>query len=114
MANLSVAIRTQIWRGSMRYWSDLPADDVDKPINATKFELYNPSNNTGMIADIDAWIDTHTGNTTDDNVGLNGAINASYRTKFSVGQKGFIVMAVAAARTGNLDILKRAIGKEVE
>lgn len=113
MAALSVSDRSKIWRGLMRYWSNLPSGDTDKGVSASKFELYNPTNDTGCIADIDNWIDTHSGNTSSDTVGANGAINSSYRSKFTVGQKGLIVMAVAAMRTGNAAILQGALGVEV-
>lgn len=114
MAALSIAVRTQIRRGCMRYWSNLPSGDTDKSVSATKYELYNPNDNTGMIADVDNWIDTHSANTSADTVGLNGGINANYRAKFTTGQKGVVVMAVSAARTGNLNLLRGALGTEVD
>lgn len=113
MAALSTNERSNIWRGLMRYWSTLPIGDADRSIAALKTEIYNPANNTGMIADIDGWVDTHSANTTSDSVGLNGAINSSYRAKFTTGQKGLALMAVVAMRTGNVEILKRALGQEV-
>lgn len=113
MTALSVSDRKKIWVGLMRYWSKLPSGDADKSVSASKFELYNPGTDTGCIADMDNWLDTHSGNTSADTVGANGAINASYRSKFTVGQKGLIVMAVAAMRTGNAAVLQGALGVEV-
>lgn len=112
MAALNVSDRTRIWRGLMRYWSALPPSDADKSVSATKFELYNPSNDTGCIADIDNWVDTH-GGTTADTVGANGAINVSYRSKFTTGQKAIILVAVVCMRTGNEAILSSALGQGV-
>lgn len=114
MAALSVADRTKVWKGLMRYWSALPSGDSDKGVSASKFELYNPGNDTGCIADVDNWFDTHTGNTSSDTVGMNGAINASYRSKFTVGQKGLIALAIAAMRTGNANLLRGALGQVVD
>ena len=75
MAALSIQDRTRVWRGLMRYWSQLPASDPDKQVAATKYELYNPPADTGMIADLDTWLDAHNGNISADTVGANGAIN---------------------------------------
>lgn len=74
MADLSVADRTRIWRGLMRRWSN---DRV--PCGFTKTALYNPANNTGAIASVDTWVDTHQGNTTPDSVGMNGALAVAMR-----------------------------------
>lgn len=109
MAALTVQQRTQIWRGLMRYWS------AERETCAfTKYALYNPANNTGAIADIDNWIDTHGGNTTSDSDGANGALSTEMRSALTTAQKGFLMMCVVAARTGNVEILKRAVAAEVD
>lgn len=69
MAALSVQDRARIWRGLMRRWSR------DGTVCAfQKYDLYNPTANTGAVANVDDWVDTHSGNTTPDTVGLNGAL----------------------------------------
>lgn len=95
MAELSTNARAQVWRGIMRYISSQRL-----PCEVTKFQLYNPANNTGAIADVDAWIDSRVGLTAPDTVGFNGAINASYRAGISADIKALIFIAVAAARRG--------------
>lgn len=111
MAALSVENRTRIWRGLMRYWSTLPVGDADKSAAFSKFELYDANANTGLIADLDNWLDTHAGTTAPDTVGANGAINSSYRTKFTTGQKGLTVAVIALLRTGNVEFLRRIVGE---
>lgn len=58
----------------MRRWS---SDHV--PCGFTKFDLYNPNTDTGAVANVDTWVDTHQGNTTPDNVGMNGALSVAMR-----------------------------------
>lgn len=110
MAALSTQDRTRVWRGLMRYWSNLPAGDADKPVSASKYELYDPNANTGMLADMDDWADARSGNTAPNTTGLNGAINASYRNKFTTGQKGVAFAAIVLARTGNMELLRMVLG----
>jgi hypothetical protein len=105
MAELSVADRTRIWRGLMRRWSH---DRI--PCSFTKFDLYDPSTNSGAIADLDAWVDTHQGNTTPDNVGMNGALAVAMRSALSAEQKTDILIAVAAMRRG-IEYLKSVFGE---
>ena len=105
MAALSVADRTRIWRGLMRRWS---ADAT--PCAFLKGALYNPSNNTGAIAGVDDWVDTHQGNTTPDNVGMNGALTAGMRTAMTAEQKTDLLIAVVAMRRG-LPYLKSVFGE---
>jgi hypothetical protein len=104
MAALSVADRTRIWRALMRRWS---TDKVT--CNFLKTELYNSTTNTGAIADVDDWIDTHsglTGNTT----GFNGAFSVVMRAALSADQKTDIFLAVAAMRRG-LDYIRSVFGE---
>lgn len=105
MADLSVADRTRIWRGLMRRWSN---DRL--PCGFTKTALYNPANNTGAIASVDTWVDTHQGNTTADNVGMNGALVVAMRTAMSAEQKTDVLIAVVAMRRG-IDYLKSVFGE---
>jgi hypothetical protein len=93
MAALTITDRTRIWRGLMRYWSD-----THTPIGVLKSDLYNPTANTGAIADSDAWIDTHGGNTAPDTIGYNGALAVAVRNGLTTTQKTEMFCAVAAYR----------------
>lgn len=92
---LTVAERTQVWRGVMR-WLSANRD----PCAALKTEIYNPAANTGLVADLDDWIETHQGLTSPDTVGINGGINASYRNTFTAQQKTLVFCGIAAMRQG--------------
>lgn len=91
----------------MRRWS---RDGVDCGFG--KGQLYNPLTDTGAVADVDVWVDTHGGNTTPDNVGLNGALAVAMRAALSVNQKTDLLIAVAAMRRG-IGYLRSVFG-EVE
>lgn len=108
MAALSVADRTRILRGLMRYWS---APDTRQSAPFSKFDLYNPVANTGAVADTDNWQDTHGGNTSADSVGFNGALAANMRTGLTLQMKGELFVAIALARTGNIELLRRVFGE---
>ena len=104
MALLSVSDRTRVWKGLMRRWSnDLTSCAF------TKLDLYNPTLNTGAIADTDSWIDTHGGNTTPDNVGFNGSLTVAMRAAMTVNQKTDMFLATAAMRRG-IDYLRSVFG----
>ena len=104
MALLSIADRTRVWRGLQRRWSnDLTSCAF------TKLDLYNPTLNTGAIADTDSWIDTHGGNTTPDNVGFNGSLTVAMRAAMTVNQKTDMFLATAAMRRG-IDYLRSVFG----
>lgn len=105
MAELAIADRTRIWRGLMRRWSN---DRV--ACGFTKFDLYNPTANTGAVADVDAWVDTHSANTSANNTGMNGALAVAMRTALSAEQKTDILIAVAAMRRG-IDYLRSVFGE---
>lgn len=75
-----------------------------------KDELYDPVTDTGMIADIDAWVDSRAGLTAPNNNGFNGAISASYRSKASADQKTDLLIAVAAMRRG-INYLRSIFGE---
>lgn len=94
MAALSIQDRTRVWRGLMRYWSS-----TKEAIGAvTKSDLYNPTANTGVVADTDNWIDTHGATTTADSVGYNGALAVAMRSALTTPQKTLIFCAVACMR----------------
>lgn len=105
MAELSVGDRTKIWRGLMRRWSK------DRVVcSFGKYDLYNPSANTGAIAGVDAWVDTHSGNTTSDNVGMNGSLAVAMRSALSAEQKTDILIAVVAMRR-DIEYMKSVFGE---
>lgn len=105
MAVLSIADRTRIWRGLMRRWS---RDGV--VCSFLKSDLYNPANNTGAIADVDNWRDSHAGNVAPDTVGFNGALAVAMRSALSATQKTDILIADAAMVQG-VDYLKSVYGE---
>lgn len=96
MAVLSIADRTKVWRGIMRICSN---EGIQWPDGVNKYDLYNPSTNTGIITDVDTWIDDHQGNT-GDTVGFNGALPEPFRTNASLQLKTFVFVAVASMRAG--------------
>ena len=93
MAALAIADRTRILRGLMRYWS---APDTRQSAPFSKFDLYNPVANTGAVADT---------------VGFNGALAANMRTGLTLQMKGELFVAIALARTGNIELLRRVFGE---
>lgn len=105
MAAMSVADRSRVWRGLMRRWSR------DRTTTAfLKGALYNPTNNTGAVAGVDDWVDTHGGTTTPDTVGMNGSLTAAMRTAMTAEQKTDLLIAVAAMRRG-IGYLKSVFGE---
>lgn len=105
MALLTVADRTRVFRGLMRRWSN------DRTSCAfTKPDLYNPTANTGAIADTDVWQDTHAGTTSADTVGYNGSLTVAMRAALTANQKTDVFLAVAAMRRG-IDYLKSVFGE---
>lgn len=115
MAALTVTQRTQIWRGLMRAWSKIPHSDPNFEVtNFTKYQLYNPNDDTGAIAELDNWFDTHSGNTTTDSVGANGSINTTMRSAMTLKQKGLMTIGIIAMRSGSIEVLKLALGTDVD
>ena len=107
MAALPVATRTQIWRGLMRFWS---AQHEGVGSGVVKASIYNPVANTGLVAELDDWIDGHggaTGNTT----GINGAISEPCKSGLTTAQKGLAFALVALVRTGNMDLARAVVGE---
>lgn len=95
MALLSVIDRTMVWRGLMRHWSNARVT-----CSFPRTQFYDPASNTGAIADADNWLDTHSGLTSADTVGFNGALAAAYRALLTAQQKNDLAMVVAAMRRG--------------
>jgi len=95
MAQLSTEDRRRIWRGLMRYWSNLWEVISSDP------ELLVTVNET------DAWID-------DNQAGYNSAL--TYAGSFTTTQKTLIFCAVALMRVdpGVAALLRRALGVEVD
>jgi hypothetical protein len=89
----------------MRRWS---RDSVACPF--LKGALYNPGADTGAVASVDTWVDTHSGTTSADTVGINGALTAAMRTALTAEQKSDLIIAVVAMRRG-VDYLKSVFGE---
>ncbi len=94
MAALSVADRTKVLKGLMRWWS---RNGTVIP-GILKTDLYNPTSNTGAIADTDNWIDTHAGNTSQDTVGFNGALSNPVKANMPASEKTLMFIAVDCMR----------------
>jgi len=95
MAVLSTTDRQRIWRGLMRYWSNLrEATAIDKAL------LYT------LVGETDAWID-------DNAASYNSALSTNSLTAV---QKTLLFCAVALMRVspGVAALLKRALGVEVD
>lgn len=107
MAALSVADRTRIWRGAMRFWSA----KLEVTPNITKFDIYNPNTDTGAVADMDNWFDTHGGNVAPDTIGFNGALSTIIKTNLTIQQKLLLAIAVECMRYGDVDLLRRILGE---
>jgi len=92
MAQLSDADRARIWRGLMRYWSNLrewahsPNQDLRGAVDAT-----------------DAWID-------DNQASYNAALPEAARNALTTFQKTLLFCAVALARV-NTAMLRRIFGE---
>lgn len=94
MATLPQVDLQRIWRGLMRYWSNLR-----ETVNVTKEELQSAVNAA------DTWVDNNAAS-------YNSALPLPFRTAASTQQKSLLLVAVVLMRF-NLDLLKRVFG-EVE
>lgn len=90
MAELSTADRQRIWRGLMRYWSNLW-----EMVDASKAELQTTVNET------DTWID-------DNQASYNSGL--TYAANFTTAQKTLIFCCVAAMRV-SLVFARRLLGE---
>lgn len=98
MAILSTADRLQVWRGLMRYWSNLRETCV-----------LNKADLQAAVASTDTWID--------DNVGsYNTSLPAAAQSGLSATQKVLLFCAVALMRVspGVAALLRRALGVNTE
>ena len=93
MATLTTEDRRRIWRGLMRYWSNLrealgalSKNDIQEAVNAT-----------------DAWID-------DNQASFNTALPQAARDELTQSQKTLLFCAVALARV-SIPTLRRALGE---
>jgi hypothetical protein len=96
MAELSTADRQRIWRGVQRYWSNL-WENV--PVSKAQLQM--------TVNETDTWID-------DNQASYNSAL--TYAGSFTTTQKTLIFCAVALMRVspGLADMLRRALGVEVD
>ncbi len=95
MAALSNAVRQQIWRGIMRYWSR----EREALGTYTKAELQ------AAINAADDWVDSNASS-------FNSALPQPFRTQATTAQKAFLLACVTLAR-GNAALLRQILG-EVE
>lgn len=80
MAVLASGVRTQVWRGLMRYWSSIP-----EGVAITKFDLAN------AVAATDDWIDSN-------QTSFNNALPAAAKNNLTIAQKTLLFCAVACMR----------------
>jgi hypothetical protein len=93
MAVLSDTIRTQVWRGLMRYWS-------------AQLETVSGINKTALRAAVDAaddWADTNASS-------YNSALPATFRTNATAGQKALLLAIVVLARYSS-SIIRTILGE---
>lgn len=108
MAALSIATRTRLWKGLMRWWS-VHEHAIEQPfVTMSKNDIYNPNTNTGLIADVDNWVDTHSGNSCN-TTGFNGALQEPCRSELIAGTKGFVMSMTVLARY-NPELCKNILG----
>ena len=93
MAELSTEDRARIWRGLMRYWSNLR----EAVAGLTKAELQ------AAVDATDVWIDAN-------QVGYNAALPEAARTNLTTAQKTLLFCAVAMARV-SIPFLRRVFGE---
>lgn len=113
MAVLTVAERTEVLRGLMRWYSQPENRGVADIGVSTKNDLYNPTANTGAIADTDNWIDGNSDANITVNQGYNNTLPATVRNQYNATAKTIVFIAVAARRL-NKTALERVLGVEVD
>lgn len=98
MALLDATDRQRIWRGLMRYWS-----------NIWEATPYNKAALLDAVAATDAWIE---GN----QVSYNAALPNPFKSNATAEQKTLLFCAVALMRVdpGLANLLRRALGVEVD
>jgi len=108
MAALPVETRTLLWQKLMQWWSR-HEHAVEQPFaGITKADVYNPIANTGLIAQVDDWMDSHQGNTCD-TTGANGAIQEPCKSGLTTSTKGFVLACIVLARY-NPEMAKQILG----
>jgi len=98
MATLSIENRQRIWRGLMRYWSNLR-----ESLGLSKSDLW------AAVVATDQWID-------DNATSYNTELPEAARTALTVDQKTLLFCCVAAMRAGGglANLLRRVLGVEVD
>jgi len=99
MAELSTTDRQRIWRGLMRYWSNL----------RETLGAFSKADLLEAVSDTDAWIE---GN----QVSFNAALPNPFKTQATLAQKTLLFCCVALMRVdpGAGAWLRRAMGVEVD
>jgi hypothetical protein len=93
MAALPTASRVQIWRGLMRFWSELR----ETVTTVTKSDLQ------AAVNAADDWVDANAAS-------FNTALPATFRANASTSQKSLLLVAVVLMRF-NVELLKRVFGE---
>ena len=115
MAQLSVAARSKVWRGLMRWWSKRGLEIGD----FSKHDLYDPGTNTGAVADADDWLDSATGNPAPVS-GYNGALPDPFKSNAALLLKSELLLILASVRTAQEagidagEYARRIMGVEVD
>ena len=98
MALLDATDRERIWRGLMRYWS-----------NIWEATPYNKASLLAAIGATDGWIEAN-------QVSYNAALPNPFKSQATASQKTLLLCAVALMRVdpGLAQLLRRALGVEVD
>ena len=108
MAMLPITTRTLLWQRLMM-WYSRHDHALDQPFaGIAKRDLYNPDTDTGLIDQVDDWIEAHQGNV-GDTTGFNGAIQEPCKSGLTTTSKGFILAIVVLARY-NPDLARQVLG----
>ena len=108
MAALPIATRTLLWQALMQWWSHHDHATEQPFANMRKGDIYNPTANTGLIAQLDDWMEAHQGNT-GDTVGVNGAIQEPCKSNLTTATKGFVLAVIVLARY-NPELARQVLG----
>lgn len=110
MATLSVAARTKIFKGIMRWWSDRGVTVS----GIVKNDLYNLGANTGAVAEADNWLNSAEGNEAPV-TGYNNALNTTFKDNASAAMKGDLLLLISAIRQDSTgEYARRIVQTEID
>lgn len=98
---LTIEERTKVWRGIMRLMSSYPSLFVWDG-DLTKFDLYDPSLNSGAIADADNWTEANQSS-------FVSSLDQAFRDGTSAEIKVLILCAIVAMRVSE-DFARKILG----